>query len=613
MNAALNAEQVHRDLARLVGCYSESQSESEERIQQLLLSDRRAFCAAGIDVLAEAAPSAGTRYLAQQLANERLLGPGLLDTVNCRTEHAIAAVRAALEANIAIQGHLEFALKFALQEPSCFANTAKLLRILDLLVVAATPGWRDSSQVELMNHPDSKVRSRAALLIGRSNKNANWLSRRFRDRDPRVLANAVEAMWAMPVEEVRSLLAAAAQSPNNRVQANALLGLYRAGDPTAVPGLLKMARHVEPLFRMSAFWAMGQTGDSRFVAVLNREFKASEGKVRLSVTRALAQIRRREKAAADAGPLELRLTGQSLLDKNQRQICFTVRSKSPQGFGTLSATDVTVFDNGRLVENCEFQAAAKPATLLLGIVLPHFVEKGPERDALTNGLKLCLGHKRPQDMWRIDQYSTEKTETATARPDGGTNLPYDDALITSDLKAKHGFFPEPELIGKALDAIVPRDRAWAHMGEALGRQSDAIAKLSGKRDIILLLRRGSLAEMTDQLESGALKKQLQAAGATLHCVATEDHPDWNPLRSFCESSGSHTFTATSREGLGDALETLSLSFLNHFELRYEGPAYGPAVVKVTSDQGSGNMQVPLPVLSEPAADLQPPRKDEEGR
>jgi len=49
---------------------------------------------------------------------------------------------------------------------------------------------------------------------------------------------------------------------------------------------------------------MGKTADPHFVPFLTQLFKESDGKVRLAVTRALAQIRRREKPAA--GPDSLR-------------------------------------------------------------------------------------------------------------------------------------------------------------------------------------------------------------------------------------------------------------------------------------------------------------------
>ena len=105
-----------------------------------------------------------------------------------------------------------------------------------------------------MAHPDRTVRSKAALLIGRSSKNAAWIGRRFMDRDARVQASAVEALWSLEAAESRPLLLTASKSKHNRVAANAVLGLYRIGDLKTVRILLDMARQREaPAFRISPY------------------------------------------------------------------------------------------------------------------------------------------------------------------------------------------------------------------------------------------------------------------------------------------------------------------------------------------------------------------------
>ena len=60
-----------------------------------------------------------------------------------------------------------------------------------------------------------------------------------------------------------------------------------------------MALHSDPLFRASALWAIAETEDPRFIPFLMEQFKVSEGKMKLSVTRSLSRIRRREKAYAE--------------------------------------------------------------------------------------------------------------------------------------------------------------------------------------------------------------------------------------------------------------------------------------------------------------------------
>jgi|SRR5579883_3552 len=428
------------------------------------------------------------------------------------------------------------------------------------------------------------------------------------DRDPRVLANAVEALWAIPGDEARPLLAAAAKVQNNRVQANALIGLYRAGDLGVISNLLKMAEHPDPVFRLSAFWAIGETGDPRFIPFLNQQFKISEGKLRLAVTRALAQIRRRERSAAQTGLLQLLPTGISSLQDGRRRVRFTAKTEPARDLGPITAADIAVFENGCLIEKYDFHAASKPAMLVAGFILPRGLESGAE---YIRSLEVCLPHKRPGDLWRMDQYSLEQTSAAPARPGEEANLPYDDALISTDLKMHFGFFSDPDLIRQSLAGTVPRDRMSPHAQHALARQCEAIARLSGKKRIILLLNQGSLAEIREQIQSGALKAQLQAASATLHCVAIGEHESWKELRNFCESSSAHTFTDTIPSELPNALERLYLGLLNQFEICYESKAQsGAGVLKVTSSQGAGNMEFPL-TLDRPVQDLAPQQQPAE--
>ena len=287
------AEELYRDMLLLMASFSKAPPERKEPFEKLLV---RALCTAGIRLMAHDGASPEARFVAHLLSREGLLSASLADTAMCRTKEAIAAAQTALKAGVQLHSGLSQVLDRALKQAASFDNIAKILRILDLL--GAVSGCCNSSRLELMAYPDKKVQSRAALLIGRAVKNPLWLSRCFNDGDARVQASAVEAMWDMPADRARPLLMAAAKSPNNRVAANALVGLYHHGDMSALPCLLDMAQHPEPSFRLSAIWAMGKTADSRFVPFLTQLFKQSQGKVRLAITRALAQIRRRDKAAA---------------------------------------------------------------------------------------------------------------------------------------------------------------------------------------------------------------------------------------------------------------------------------------------------------------------------
>ena len=300
-NRAELAGELYQDLLSLVTSVSDHLGRQSESFEKSLL---RTLCKAGIRLMAHDSGSTEARSVAHFLALKGLLNASLADGSLCRTEEAIRAAQTALDAGLQIQSSLAEELSGTLKRPVTFENISKILRMLDVL--AAISDGCDLSRLELMAYPDKKVQARAALLIGRAVKNPVWLSRCFKDSDARVQASAAEAMWDMPADRARPLLIAAAKSGHNRVVANALVGLYHHGDHSAVSSLLQMAQHPSLSFRISAVWAMGKTQDTRFVPFLTELFRESEGKMRLAVTRALAQIRRGEKLdAAHTGDYRL--------------------------------------------------------------------------------------------------------------------------------------------------------------------------------------------------------------------------------------------------------------------------------------------------------------------
>ena len=72
---------------------------------------------------------------------------------------------------------------------------------------------------------------------------------------------------------------------------NALLELYRGGDISAIAGLFQMVTKESALFRASGAWAMGETADPRFGAVLARMLGDPSKAVRKRAFESLRHIR----------------------------------------------------------------------------------------------------------------------------------------------------------------------------------------------------------------------------------------------------------------------------------------------------------------------------------
>ena len=166
----------------------------------------------------------------------------------------------------------------------------KALRLLEILSAI-------SSQIRvvvigsLLNHPDQRVRSKAALLVGHANQNANWVQQRMLDPDARVRSNAIESLWGADPNEARRVFLKALDDSNNRVIGNALVGLHLMKEPDCVGRIIAMSKHADAKFRQTAVWVMRRTEDPAFLPVLSELVRDGDSPVRLKALQALARIK----------------------------------------------------------------------------------------------------------------------------------------------------------------------------------------------------------------------------------------------------------------------------------------------------------------------------------
>ncbi|HEX4810773.1 MAG TPA: hypothetical protein VH325_17685, partial [Bryobacteraceae bacterium] len=79
------------------------------------------------------------------------------------------------------------------------------MRALDLLAVTARSAHQIPVVKKLLQHPDLKVRSRAATLMVKVTRELDWLPAALEDGEARVRANALEAFWSGTApEELKS-------------------------------------------------------------------------------------------------------------------------------------------------------------------------------------------------------------------------------------------------------------------------------------------------------------------------------------------------------------------------------------------------------------------------
>jgi HEAT repeat protein len=593
-----------QDITALLESFSEKDTVGKQSLSQLLVSDPRTFGVSATRVLATSQPSPGVRYLVHLLMKGKMLPATLLDLKTADLKEALGALQAVAASGTNLLPMLELALNKALQDQSNPENTLRILRLLELLAAIAAPAFWNSFQLELMAHPDKIIRSKAALLIGRSGKNAAWIGRRFMDRDSRVQAAAVEALWSLEAADSRALLLTASKSKFNRVAANAVLGLYRIADLKAVRMLLDMARQREaPAFRISALWAIGETQDPRFLPFLLEQFKTSDGRIRLSVTRAMASIRRREKANAEAGTLRMRVWQARVSKDGKRRFNLVLSTQPARDLSLLGPREFALWEAGQLIEQYEAKLSAAPAALAVGFVAPRFTSNvDPYGNALALALSQASASKRPDDVWRIDRYSMEPPSQEAGEPREQSFLPYDDTIATQEVKMRHCFIASPDILAKVLAAETPRERAAPDIFGAIERQRDAIVKYSGKRQIFVFLHEGSAALFNDAERTAALKTLLTNEKIVLHGFAPGFSAACTAFRDTCLAVPEGTFNDSANDGLSDALGETYALLMNGCEISYQlppGMEAGPVLLKVSSSLGSG--QIEIPYEPDPAA------------
>ncbi len=174
-----------------------------------------------------------------------------------------------------------------------------LLRALSLVpalgeYTALFPWLRKLSQ-----HGDERIRSRAVKLLCELRPNSGQIARQMQDDDPRVRANAIEALWHSDMAEAGSLLRVAASDTNHRVVGNALVGLYWQGDPSAFDKIIELCQSPDAHFRSAMAWCLGAIRDERGMPALHNLSKDPSVFVRKRALRGLLAMQPEEGATVD--------------------------------------------------------------------------------------------------------------------------------------------------------------------------------------------------------------------------------------------------------------------------------------------------------------------------
>jgi HEAT repeat protein len=276
---------VPEAIAYWLGFYSRSPAEAARNLRELAAKAPAATAEILLPMYA-----AGTCGEAMQLVG------GLLGS-NVRAVEKLCDPAAALEDSVVL------AQTLAKHEPRFDVHFAKnllvdeqateevLQRGLSILEQLGSCGRLTPILIQFLRSPNPRVRSRAALMMGRIVPTRNLIHRLMRDEDSRVRANFIEGLWSSAKDHC-DLFRRALRDSHQRVAGNALIGLHRAGQSRdVILHVAQMARRTEAPYRATAAWVMGQTGEERYATVLRYLMNDPEPSVRRNALISLRRIK----------------------------------------------------------------------------------------------------------------------------------------------------------------------------------------------------------------------------------------------------------------------------------------------------------------------------------
>jgi hypothetical protein len=412
-----------------------------------------------------------------------------------------------------------------------------LFRLIELLAALDCGQHVVPFQSILLAHADARIRSKTALIVGRILANAGAIEKLLRDPDRRVQANAIRSIWGMPGSDFHRLLNKASQSSSNRLAANALVGLYRLGDHTSISRLYAMARRPSQIFRASARWAMGETGDPRFLPWLTAAFKRDPGHSGGVVLRSLSRIRQNVSEIERAGHLAVLPSRGRVLPDSSRAFEMAVLLESRQPPNLLAPTSIVIHEDAVQITDYECAAIPNPESLSIGFAIPRETqaEADPFWSAIEGGLDACLEVKSKGHAWSVAEY----------------------------------------------------DRDFA---ASLIQLMDTLGEATSPRHILFCI------ESAPQFHDGAMAGVLQAAQASqisVNGIVAGSGDGCADLRRLCLETGGN-FLVTPAEGMAYMMLTVYQGLSHRYAVTYRmGRAEAPARVEVAvyCTQGCGKSAV----------------------
>jgi hypothetical protein len=549
--------------------------------RKLKPGERESFYAEALESLKNPEDEAHTKYITAMLVANQLLLPALCDlALNWDQALALAqgAVREAGMVDVMLARHLS-QIAASMGESQYDAGSKRLM----LILAAISNGTRILPCLMTLARPaNPAMQSKAVLMIGRIKRSVKWVLGRLADSDPRVRANAVEALWGNDTEEVRRVLRLAAGDRHNRVAGNALVALYRAGDPWALRELLKMVEHESPEFRATAAWIMGEAGDPRFTRILGRLVGEPHPAIRTRAFSSLGRIRSATSQARIANESQIMARFGRHSVANSQRLNLDIRSKDGQELAGVLSTQLILSEDGQDVVNYTLLEEPVPESVAVTFVLPG--KPGNEQAPFQKGALSALAVKRPPDLWSVTPYrATPPPSLDTSPAEEPVTIAWEDVRqrYTVDREALESSFG-------TLTQNAEHAELWSTVRSAV--QIDKTLMNVRRHAIIYADSAVGRPEDFSSVTSAAT-----ASHTTVHAISLNVNP---AVEALCLATQGTFEIIASEDELASAIEQICFGLQSRYKVSYQSTADTRELrIIVNTAAGWGETTLAVPPLS----------------
>ncbi len=384
----------------LVQRYDDDPAHGSRLLRNFATEKADKFLSFAVDeILVERPPSRALKYLSELAISAGLL-EYIIELYRRSREQAIALASKVLLCN---PRFFRLLLEH-LRQPSLNGSQeeVQVLAGLDLLNVLSKDERFVPDVLRLLNHPNPKVRSKAALFVGSRTQNLTWAAKRSEDKNDRVRANILESLFGLQSDLVHQMFRDNVADGNNRVAGNAVLGLYLLGDTASFSLIYEMAVHREARFRNTCAWLMGKVRDPRFSQMLSGFMSDPDETVRRQALKSLGEVRRVLKEASFKPQWETVIIRSD--NGAETNLIATVHDSAGAFVNDIPATAFIVRTGAppAVVRDFRVEEYNKAISLSVGFVISLPSEGDADAEAqLTLAIKACSDLRRSKDQWAV--------------------------------------------------------------------------------------------------------------------------------------------------------------------------------------------------------------------